>query len=140
LCLWRELKKRRKAMFKPNFKSTVPIYEQITAQAKEYVLKGYLKPNEPLPSIRKLATMIGVNPNTVAKAYQELERQHIIVTIRGKGTFVEENPAIEATGVSEFKESLKPVLAEMLLAGMDEERITECVRSVLSELSTKKGE
>lgn len=127
-------------MFKPDFKSTVPIYEQIIAQAKEYVLKGWLKPGEVLPSIRKLATMIGVNPNTVAKAYQELERQHIIVTIRGKGTFVEENPCLERVKESEFADRLKPVAAEMLLAGMSESEILDCVKGVLADLGTGKGE
>ena len=131
---------RRRAMFKPDFKSTVPIYEQITAQVKEYVLKGYLKPNDPMPSIRRLATMIDVNPNTVAKAYQDLERQHIIVTIRGKGTFVEENPCLEGPKRGELENKLKPVLAEMLLAGISREEILKNVGSLLDELNTRKGE
>jgi GntR family transcriptional regulator len=136
----RNKKKGRKAMFKPDFKSTVPIYEQIIAQTKEYVLKGWLKPNDALPSIRKLATMIDVNPNTVAKAYQELERQHIIVTVRGKGTFVEENPCLEVRREGEFADKLKPIAAEMLLAGMSEREITELVKAVLNELGSGKGE
>lgn len=127
-------------MFKPDFKSTVPIYEQIIAQAKEYVLRGWLKPKEPLPSIRKLATMIDVNPNTVAKAYQELERQHIIVTIRGKGAFVEENPCLEMRKECDFKDRFKPITAEMLLAGMSESEILDCVRAVIADLGTGKGE
>ena len=127
-------------MFKPDFKSTVPIYEQIIAQTKEYILKGYLKPGDPLPSIRKLATMLDINPNTVAKAYQELERQHIIVTIRGRGTFVEESPSLDMRTEAEFAARLKPIAAEMLLAGMGQEEILGCVRSVIQELNTGKGE
>ncbi len=127
-------------MFKPDFKSTVPIYEQIITQAKEYILKGYLKPKDPLPSIRKLATMLDINPNTVAKAYQELERQHIIVTIRGRGTFVEESPSLDMRTEDEFASQLKPIAAEMLLAGMGEEEIINCVKSVIRELNTGKGE
>lgn len=127
-------------MFKPDFKSTVPIYEQIITQAKEYILKGYLKPKDPLPSIRRLATMLDINPNTVAKAYQELERQHIIVTIRGRGTFVEESPSLDMRTEDEFASQLKPIAAEMLLAGMGEEEIINCVKSVIRELNTGKGE
>ena len=127
-------------MFKPYFKSTVPIYEQIITQAKEYILKGYLKPKDPLPSIRRLATMLDINPNTVAKAYQELERQHIIVTIRGRGTFVEESPSLDMRTEDEFASQLKPIAAEMLLAGMGEEEIINCVKSVIRELNTGKGE
>lgn len=125
-------------MFNMNFKSTVPIYEQIIAQAKEFVLKGFLKPGEPMPSIRKLAAMLDVNPNTVAKAYQELERQHIIVTIRGKGAFVEENPCIEKPA-KELAEGIKKGVAQMLLSGMSEEEILTCVKSVIADLG-KKGE
>lgn len=127
-------------MFKPDFKSTVPIYEQIITQAKEYILKGYLKPKDPLPSIRRLATMMDINPNTVAKAYQELERQHIIVTVRGRGTFVEESPSLDMRTEDEFASQLKPIAAEMLLAGMGEEEIINCVKSVIRELNTGKGE
>ncbi len=127
-------------MFKPDFKSTVPIYEQIITQAKEYILKGYLKPKDPLPSIRKLATMLDINPNTVAKAYQELERQHIIVTIRGRGTFVEESPSLDMRTMEEFTARLKPIVAEMLLAGMNQQEISDCVKSVIQELNTGKGE
>jgi GntR family transcriptional regulator len=131
---------RRIAMFKPDFKSTVPIYEQLIAQTKEYILKGWLAPGEPLPSVRKLATMIDVNPNTVAKAYKELERQHIIVTVRGKGTFIEEKPCLEMRKESEFTDKLKPIVAEMLLAGMSENEISACVGKVLAELNTREGE
>lgn len=126
-------------MFRPDFKSTVPIYEQIIAQCKEYVLKGWLKPGEPMPSVRGLAQMIDVNPNTVSKAYRELERQHIIVTVRGRGTFVEENPCLDVR-VNEFENRLKPIAAEMLLAGMSESEITDCVKSVLKALKTEEGE
>lgn len=126
-------------MFRPDFKSTVPIYEQIIAQCKEYVLKGWLKPGEPMPSVRGLAQMIDVNPNTVSKAYRELERQHIIVTVRGRGTFVEENPCLDVR-LNEFENRLKPIAAEMLLAGMSESEIADCVKSVLKALKTEEGE
>lgn len=126
-------------MFRPDFKSTVPIYEQIIACCKEYVLKGWLKPGEPMPSVRGLAQMMDVNPNTVSKAYRELERQHIIVTVRGRGTFVEENPCLDVR-VNEFENRLKPIAAEMLLSGMSEGEITDCVKSVLKALKTEEGE
>ncbi len=126
-------------MFNMDFKSTVPIYEQIIAQTKEFVLKGYLKSGEAMPSIRKLATMLDVNPNTVAKAYQELERQHIIVTVRGKGAFVEDDPRVEKA-TDELAEGIKPGVAQMLLSGMSEEEILSCVRTVIKSLSAKEGE
>ena len=62
-------------MFNIDLKSSLPIYEQVINSVKESLLKGYFKSGDALPSVRKLSTMLGVNPNTVAKAYTELERQ-----------------------------------------------------------------
>ena len=71
-----------------DLKSSKPIYEQIVEQIKLNVMKGYLKPGDSIPSVRKLALELKITPGTVAKAYQELERQELIETIRGKGTFI----------------------------------------------------
>ena len=79
-----------------DFRSSQPIYEQIIVQVKFLTLQGYLKTGDAIPSVRKLAIQLGVTPGTVAKAYRELERGHVIETIRGKGTFI--------SGEVEFKE------------------------------------
>ncbi|WP_070000718.1 GntR family transcriptional regulator [Cellulosilyticum sp. I15G10I2] len=75
-------------MFPIDVRDVRPIYEQIIDNVKEQVIKGILKPGDQIPSVRQLAGMLTVNVNTVTKAYQQLERQRIIETIRGKGTFV----------------------------------------------------
>lgn len=69
-------------------RSSQPIYEQIINQMKQNVIAGYLKPGDMIPSVRRLALDLSITPGTVAKAYQELERQHVIETLRGKGTFI----------------------------------------------------
>ncbi len=66
----------------------VPIYMQLTDQVKRAAASGLLKPGDQLPSVRELAVELTVNPNTIAKAYQELEREGVITTVRGRGTFV----------------------------------------------------
>ena len=71
-----------------NFKSGKPVYLQLVDQVKAAVASGALRPGEPLPSIRPLAQDLRLNRNTVAKAYAELESQHIIETVPGKGCFV----------------------------------------------------
>ncbi len=68
--------------------SGVPIYVQLKEQIKKAVASGLLSEGEQLPSVRELALRLTVNPNTVAKVYQELEREEIIETARGLGTFV----------------------------------------------------
>lgn len=69
-------------------RSSTPIYEQIIIGIKELILRGIMKPGDKLPSIRELSTILTINPNTVSKAYGELESDNIVETIRGKGTFV----------------------------------------------------
>jgi len=68
--------------------SFIPFYEQIKQQFKSRISLGIVKPGEPLPSIRELATLLIINPNTVARAYRELEREGFIYTRKGKGCFV----------------------------------------------------
>ena len=78
-------------MIKLDLQSRVPLYEQLQEQIIRLSLLGVLEENEQLPSVRSLAREVGVNPNTVAKAYQELERQGIIYTVSGRGSFVSPN-------------------------------------------------
>lgn len=75
-------------MFDLDLQSRMPIYEQLYKKTIELIIKGVLKENEQLPSVRSLAKEIGVNPNTVAKAYQELERNKIIYSVSGRGSFI----------------------------------------------------
>ena len=75
-------------MIKIDLKSNKPIYKQVVNEIKEDVIKEFLNPGDELPSVRKLAMDLSVIPNTVAKAYQELERLKIIETIRDKGTYI----------------------------------------------------
>ncbi len=72
-------------MFNVDASSSTPIYQQIVDNVKESILKGLIEPGEKLPSVRELAKILTLNPNTIQKAYQELERQKVIVTLRGKG-------------------------------------------------------
>ncbi len=75
-------------MFSIDLTSRVPIYEQIYSKITELVISGTLSENSQLPSVRSLAKDTRVNPNTVAKAYQELERRGIIYSVPGRGSFI----------------------------------------------------
>lgn len=75
-------------MFSIDLTSRVPIYEQICNKITDLVLNGTLSENQQLPSVRSFAKDSGVNPNTVAKAYQELERNGIIYSVPGRGSFI----------------------------------------------------
>lgn len=75
-------------MYLINLQSKESIFEQIKKQIIRFVQLGILKPNDKLPSVRMLASDLGINPNTVARAYSELEKQGIIYTVNKKGVFV----------------------------------------------------
>jgi len=87
-------------IYQIDYKSGRPVYLQIVEQTKHAAATGLLKPGDPLPSIRPLAEKLRVNRNTVAKAYQELERDGVIETRAGKGCFL-------AAGASPLKKSYR---------------------------------
>lgn len=94
-------------MLKIDARLSIPIYEQIIFGVKELILKGVFKAGDKLPSVRELSTVLTINPNTVSKAYIELEKENIVEVIRGKGTFI-------ATDYSESisKEKLDNIISD----------------------------
>ncbi|OLO35903.1 GntR family transcriptional regulator [Alkalihalophilus pseudofirmus] len=117
-------------------KSNVPLYEQIIMQIKELLAKGIIEANERLPSVRELSSQIVINPNTVSKAYKELERQGIIVTIRGKGTFVAEGETIEATDKEreKMKRSLEQLVIDSVYLGITKEELQQWINDLFQDL------
>ena len=78
-------------MIKIDTSSFIPIYEQVKTQLKLRIAAHILKSHAPLPSIRELASELLINPNTVARAYREMEREGFIYTLKGKGSFVSDD-------------------------------------------------
>lgn len=117
-------------------RSSKPIYEQIIDEIKENILKNILKPGDKLPSVRELSSMITVNPNTVSKAYLELERQEVIETLRGKGTYVSMGykPKLDEDKLSRFKENIKKLLIEGHYMGLNRQAIIEIMDSIYSTI------
>jgi GntR family transcriptional regulator len=98
--------------FRIDSSSRVPIYRQLTQQLREGVARGRLKPEEQLPSVRELSRALVVNPNTIAKAYTEMEREGILNTRPGLGVFVA-RPKAELTKRVR-KERLQTLLDRLL--------------------------
>lgn len=120
-----------------DYKSSKPIYEQIIEQIKFNVMKGYLKPGDAIPSVRKLALELKITPGTVSKAYQELERQQIIETIRGKGTFIAGEIVLKPDEwkLQAVKKNLQTELMELKLMGYDREMIVELIKGIYEEMN-----
>jgi len=120
-------------MFVIDVMSRVPVYEQIMNQVEEQILIGMLKEGDKMPSVRSLSVKLSINPNTIQKAYTELDRKHLIVTVPGKGSFVSEKAreAVLAASRSKMTELLE-IVREMALAGISKEEIIDMVNQVYS--------
>lgn len=77
-----------------DYKDRRPIYEQVVERFQELILKGVLEPDSQLPSVRNLAMELSINPNTIQKAYTELERRGFIYSVKGRGSFIAANNAL----------------------------------------------
>ena len=119
-----------------DYKSSKPIYEQITEHVKLNVMKQYLKPGDAIPSVRKLALELEITPGTVAKAYQELERQQIIETIRGKGTFIANEIQLkpDEKKLLEVKKNLQTELMELKMMGYSKKMVVELITGIYEEM------
>jgi GntR family transcriptional regulator len=111
----------------------IPIYEQIKKGVKGDISLGVLKPNEVLPSIRDLAAELVVNPNTVARAYRELELEGFITTRKGKASFVAENSSslIQGEKARLLEDAFDRAIAEARKFGLDAAEIRGIVESRL---------
>ena len=116
-------------MFQIDNQSRQAVYEQIMQQVEKYVLRGILKGGDKLPSTRNMAMMLHVNPNTVQRAYSELERGGVIITAPGRGAFVSGNAEAHLKERREtmFLGELKTLLTELKEAGLLKDRIIKIV-------------
>ncbi len=117
-----------------DFRSRKPIYEQHVDQIKEMIVSGVLKGGEQLPSVRVLAQQLTVNPNTIQKAYRELERIGYIYSIQGKGNFVSEK--IEASNQEELKmvkENLQKLAQQALFLGMQSDELLQIMEEIIKD-------
>jgi GntR family transcriptional regulator len=115
-------------MIRIDTSSFIPIYEQIKVQIKLRIASHILKPHNPLPSIRELASELLINPNTVARAYREMEREGFIYTRKGKGCFVSEN------SLSLAKDTRKEILKNIFDDAIEEAKGYELTPNDIKKL------
>lgn len=122
-------------MFELDIKSRLPIYEQIVNEMQAQVVKGILEPGDRVPSIRELAALLGINPNTVSKAYQELERLEILSTVKGRGTFITEQTGkmLSEKTLLDAKKRLKEAVIHLKALGISETEINNWVKEAEEE-------
>ena len=110
-----------------DYKDRRPIYEQVAEKLEELMLLGILGENESLPSVRSLAMELSINPNTIQRAYGELERQGYIYTVKGKGSFVAENSVMKEKRKKDLLIQVSEVIDEAIRLGISGEEIKNMV-------------
>ena len=112
-----------------DYQSRTPIYEQIVLEIERYVVLGVYKPKQQIESIRELATSLGINPNTVKKAYDELERRGTIITISTKGTFISENTqSLLKNKIEEKIKNIQEEIKELEKLGIPKDEVLKKIK------------
>ena len=121
-------------MFTINPMSRQPVYEQLVAEIERYLLLGLLSEGQQLPSVRSLSVSLSVNPNTVQKAYTELEHRGVITSEPGRGNFVARG-AIERLRARQIGRDgrLASLLRELREAGIGEQELVALIHAVYHE-------
>jgi GntR family transcriptional regulator len=124
-----------------NTSSREPIYKQLAVQVREAVARGRLQPGEKLPSVRELSRSLVVNPNTIARAYTELERDGVLHARQGMGVFVAK-PSCDLTKSAKRKklqELLDGLLTEAVYLGFPKQEILEIVAERAEKFEWEQG-
>ncbi len=126
-------------MFQLDIRSRKPIYEQLMDKLKQLIIHEVFKVDEQLPSVRALAQELTINPNTIQKAYRELEHQGYIYSIPGKGKFVApQSTSTNNEKVKKLKNDLVKLIAEAMYLGIEKEEIVSLI--TIAEQSVQGGE
>ena len=119
-------------MINLDYKDNRSLYEQIRDGLKELIINGVLEKDEKLPSVRELSVELTVNPNTVQRAYKDLENRGYIYSITGKGNYVS-GADVEKSDTEELFRKLYTVLKELSYSKVDKELIFNAVNNIYSE-------
>lgn len=118
-------------MFNIDNQSNIPIYEQIIRSVEKGIMLGIYQENEKILSVRALSVKISINPNTIQKAYQELEKRNIIYSVKGSGNYVCENAkAILESNNEQYFDELKACINSLKLFNISKEDVLKIVDEV----------
>lgn len=118
-------------MFKLDYSDGKPIYEQIKDNLKKLIIDGVLKTDDRIPSVRELAVTMAINPNTIQKAYKELEFEGYVYSVRAKGVFVAPIEKItEDKNTEKLYKNLEAAIRELYFVGETKEKIFSTVEKI----------
>ena len=122
-----------------DYKDSRPLYEQISNKLGELILHGVFEADSQLPSVRNLAIEQAINPNTIQKAYADLERKGYIYSVKGKGNFVADTKKIQEEKKMDVMEKIKALFREALQLGISFEEIEETMKQLYETVPHEQG-
>lgn len=125
-------------MIKLDYKNDKPLHEQITQGIKDLIICGVLKKDEQLPSVRDLSVSLTVNPNTVQRAFKNLEAEGFICSVRGKGNFVADVPTPDRRVIDSLYEKFREITLELAYLGEEKTQLGMEIDSIYKEMEEKK--
>lgn len=110
-------------MIQLNYRDPRPIYEQVKDGIRKLAYSGMIGADEKLPSVRELASKLAINPNTISKAYKELEQEGFIYTLSGRGTFINQDFDLNDRRKTELFQEFDKVVKELFESSVDAEEL-----------------
>ena len=111
-----------------NYRDTRPIYEQLKDAIRTRIVQSIIEPDEKLPSVREMATSLSINPNTIQRAYKDLESEGYVYTVVGKGTFASSVSSTQNPRLAELLQQITPIIKELLYLGMSADEILDFIQ------------
>ena len=127
-------------MIQLNYRDPRPIYEQVKDGIRKLAYSGVLGPDDKLPSVRELAMKLAINPNTISRAYKELEQEGFIYTMTGKGTFINQEFDLYDSRKEELWKQFDKAAKELLELSVTEEELMKRIAQLSSEKSAERTE
>lgn len=126
-------------MIQLDLKDPRPLYEQIKYKIKDLIISGVITPGEKIPSVRELAQSLTINPNTIQKAYKDLESEGIIYSVKGKGNFISQldKSSIDTRRNELFAEIAKTT-EELIYLQTDEQSVLDVIQNIYRQKEAKK--
>lgn len=112
-------------MIQLDYRDSRPIYEQVKDGFRKLIIQQVLKKDEKMPSVREMATLLTINPNTIQRAYRELEQEGFTYTVAGKGSFVAGVPQVDETKKKELLGQFDQLVDELLIMGIDKKDLID---------------
>ena len=117
-----------------DYKDRRPIYEQIVSSIEDLAVRGVLESDSQLPSVRQLAVELSINPNTIQRAYSQLEKTGVIYSVKGKGNFVAADPKrLREEKMEQILQEMEKLLRQALALGIGRERMENWLHSLLEK-------